>query len=316
MAFSSLRRRLLGAATAASMLLSGCAASHLDPFPVSNAAMMHRAALEIGFDGEIGAWLSRLKDKKVVLVNLENEDYVDDELADYMIHDAFYTRFLRSNNRIQLLERDADLLNLLRMELEGIELESTGKGGNTTGVTEEERLARLSNFIEMMANKLSENEAAVFSPQENREHRPRTNILENIVSNEVGDNKLELLRLLIDEYKAIWATETEATGDSYILDIEDSDYLLGYRVYEYGVYWGAKKGSFYPRTTYLKVHVRAIEVESGKIVVSDFMEHRIDDEVHKDDRSLLRNVPMKQSDFNRPQHRKEAPSLGLPGRKR
>ena len=101
-------------------VFSGC--SMVDPFTRSNEAMMAQVAQDMPLTSEVKDWLYKAKGKKVILINMEDDRYTDDQLPEYMIHDAMYARLTNDDIKVTLLERDVDTLTILERENDGVDL--------------------------------------------------------------------------------------------------------------------------------------------------------------------------------------------------
>jgi hypothetical protein len=99
----------------------------------------------------------------------------------------------------------------------------------------------------------------------------------------------------VTRYTDLHDTGSKAETFRREVDIEQADYLFAYRIYDYGT-WSFKD----KRITYIKIHYRIIGIDTGRVLLSDFIEHRIDDELSAQERRTLVLTYAKQSDFKRP----------------
>jgi len=82
-----------------------------------------------------------------------------------------------------------------------------------------------------------------------------------------------------------------------------ADYLLAYRIYEFGPWAKPVPTGGIERTTYAKLHIRVIDMTSGRIVASDFMEHSIVDNLTEKEFNTLGDTKAKPADYRRPASR-------------
>ncbi len=280
---------------------SGCAM--VDPFKRSDEAMMAKVADEIPLGNELGDWLEKASDKKIVLVNMENDRYQDDQLPEYMIHDALYSRLTGEKSRApMLLDRDPDLLSLMARERDGLDLPSHMEGGDgpADSLTFEQRRAEIGGLIAHVVNEIAEQDVLVTHEAsccgDGKNHTQAAH--ENLIANEVGTQKAQLLRDLVGQFSSLYPRVKAAEVATRHVDLTTADYLFAYRVYDYGT-WNFEE----ERITYLKLHIRVIDLDSGEIVVSDFMEHRIEDSLTSKERKTLLKSKASQSDYGRPASR-------------
>jgi len=121
--------------------------------------------------------------------------------------------------------------------------------------------------------------------------------LETINSNEIGPTKAALLRELVGQYSDLYkVTQTEKR--EITTTVAGADYLFAYRIYDFGT-WSIKD----TRYTYIKAHIRIVDMQTGQVVVSDFIEKREKDELSSRERATLSNTHAKQADYGRPAKR-------------
>ena len=119
-----------------------------------------------------------------------------------------------------------------------------------------------------------------------------------IIANELGANKSKLLQDLVGRYTSLYDTGGKAETFRREVDVDQADYLFAYRIYDYGT-WNFKD----QRVTYIKLHYRIVAIDTGRVLLSDFLEHRIDDELTSQERRTLTITYAKQSDYKRPAQR-------------
>ena len=89
---------------------TGCATANIKPFVMSNEAMMSRVAMEAAFTGELKDFFKSADGKRVVVVNIENSKFTNDQNPEYILHDAFYGRL--TNENVQVLQRNMNISNV------------------------------------------------------------------------------------------------------------------------------------------------------------------------------------------------------------
>jgi hypothetical protein len=249
-------------------------------------------------------------------MNMEDDRYTDDQLPEYLILDAFYARLTNSDLKVRFLERDFDTLAMIERERSGIDLPTTTvevvkSEDDINQAAEDARVARerISNLISGVLGDIAAQDVIVMSEESccgNNEGKKKL-VETKIIANEVGSNKAALLKKLVNEYTALYdlknisaepAVTTTTTVVRKKVQVDQADYLLAYRIYDFGT-WSVKD----KRTTYLKLHVRIVDMESGQILLSDFMEHRIEDVLTSGEKNSLVNSHASQSDFGRPAKR-------------
>lgn len=287
--------------------LQGCAV--VDPFKLSDEAMMAGVAMDVPFGDELGQWLKETVGKNVVVVNMENGSHTDDQAPEYMFHDALVARLVGSKASVMLLERDPDLLSLIGNErADGVRYTVT----TTTepGTSMVERRAAVGKLLRDVVDAIDDQDELIVAPTgpDNAHAIRGGKALETIASNEVGPNKAALIKDLVGQYSDLYkATQTEKR--EITTSVAGADYLFAYRLYDFGT-WSIKD----VRYTYIKAHVRVVDMQTGQIVVSDFMEMENEDQLSGKQRRSLTNTHAKQADYARPASRTSdssaAPSSG------
>ena len=319
-------------------LCGGCATANIKPFVMSNEAMMSRVAMEASFTSELKDFFKSADGKRVVVVNIENAQFTNDQNPEYILHDAFYGRLTNENVQVLLLDRDPDVLEVLAAERRGRSVVDSSDGGPTDTLTAEERRAKISGMISQLLDQISPQDVLVHH-QVTGASKQRLNALPRgtvslrkkrrakkaalpiahagdpvvspeLVANELGPRKAALLRHLVSEYTKLF-TVPNAKKKSQKLDLASADYLLAYRVYEFGPYNNKLSGGGYERTTYLKLHLRIVDMKTGGIIASDFMEHAHVDNLSAEQFAVLQNVRAKDADFRRPAGRSPKKSKAL-----
>ncbi len=298
-------RSFVPAALCLSVLIA-CAS--IDPFTRSDQAMMAQVADEVAFGPELNAFFAEAAGKEVVIVNLESDQYTDDQLPEYMLLDAFYTRLTSSDIDVVLLDRDPDVLALMEREREGIDLPATWSyepAMNPDSLTHEQRRHELGELIADLVDDLSGQDVLVLHDAPCcGERDERGGVLkEQVIANEVGPEKAALLRELVEQYMSLYPEVETVERPTRHVDLTTADYLVAYRVYEFGTWKNQVSRNRVERISYLKLHVRVIDLATGAIVVSDFMEHRISDTLTSGEASTLKTFRVGQEDFGRPSSR-------------
>ena len=155
--------RVFGSAVLVLPVLTGCA--HVDPFTQSDEAMMAQVAEEVvRFSGDLAEFFEQATGKQVVIVNLENDHYTDDQLPEYMLHDAFYKEWTGSDVKITILDRDPDILSLMERERDGLDLPASWSPAtklNEDSLTIEQRRREIGRLIAGLVEELSEQDVLV-----------------------------------------------------------------------------------------------------------------------------------------------------------
>ena len=279
------------------MLATGCAT--IDPFERSDEAMMSKVMEEARISKDLDSWIKNAGSASVVFINMEDNNYTDDQLPEYMVLDHMYTKLKDGNNSIRILERDPDILNVFQKEIDGVDLPATWKpGGSTTDpLSIEERRAELGAMIRAIVSNISPQDVLV-TLDECCDKGDGKN-LEQLLANEVGGNKSDLLKWLVREYYDLYP---EVTASKRHVDIENADYLIAYRVYDYGA-WKSRRLTGSDRITYVKLHVRVVDMDTGEVIVADFMENKKEDRLSNKEMAALAKSSASQSDYGRPSTR-------------
>lgn len=295
----------------AAFVLSGCAAK-VNPFESSDEAMMAEVIQKANFSEDLSKLLLRSKGQKMILVNLEDSDYINDQLPEYMIHDAIYERLTKEYVGIELLERDDDLIRIIEQENDGISFCPTkqceaGEATSDESLSLEERRAQVANLIRKITEELSKQDVVVMNEEEccSAGGKKTKGSLETmIVANEIGKEKGELLEKLVKDYISLYQLEKEDKPKKkekakLSLDLPQADLLFSYRVYDYGT-WVQTQRKTSRRITYIKLHIRVVDMKTGEVVLSDFMEETINDTMTTKERAALSRSKASQSDYGRP----------------
>lgn len=300
-----------------SIALVGCAA-RVNPFEVSDQAMMAQVARKASLGTTLEEALTRLSNKRVVLANLENGNYTDDELPEYMLQDMVYGKISKANPNIQLLERDQDILRVIDHEHSGLEFCPTPGCQQPQGTDDlDMRKREAAQLIYEIADQLAEQDVVVMESSQccsSDTKKAQSKLSHQIVANEVGEEKHKLLLELLDRYERLYTADSTVEQPSAAplsISMPKADVMFGYRVYDFGNHVQTLGGMAY-RTTYLKLHVRLIDLNSGKILHSGFIEQTIEDQMTAKTRLALARAKAKPADFGRPSDRSEKGSLLQP----
>ena len=303
---------------------AGCYA-RVNPFEMSDEAQMAKIVSELKLSDSIEKFLKKSNGSKFVLVNMESSDYVNDELPEYMIHDALYSDIKENFKEIELLARDSDILNIIEEESNPIEFCPTGSCGQTVVVEEscglscdtltpEERRLKVGSLIQQITSELAQQDVVVMNEEEccGNENKLKRELTTQIVANEVGNEKSDLIKALVKEYVSLYdlpkQTKTQSTVSKKTLskELPKADFLFAYRVYDYGN-WIQTNRTTSRRITYIKLHIRIVDMETGEIMVSDFMEKTLEDTMSVRERAALSKTKASQSDYGRPAKKKDRP---------
>lgn len=282
---------------ALSFSLTGCA-SWLDPFAFSDEASMAAVAMKVPLGDELEGWLASAAGKKVVIVNMENSAHTDDQAPEYLLHDALVARLSNAKAETVLLERDPDLLAIMGNE-RGDNVRYTAPTDPSATTTVAERRKAVGDMIGEVVDTLAQQDAIVIAPgAPGSDSATRGGkVIETIAANEVGTTKAALLRELVGQYADLYKVTPSTTVET-ASSVAGTDFLFAYRIYDFGT-WSIKN----TRLTYIKAHVRVVDMKTGQIVASDFIEKRIEDEINTSERLNLINTKTSQSDYGRPASR-------------
>jgi len=278
---------------------TGCAT--VNPFEKSDEAMMAQVMDEASMSKDLDSWLRSAGSANVVFVNMEDPNYTDDQNPEYMVLDYLYTKIKDGNSAVKILERDPDVLNIVQKENNGLDLPASFKPGDVTSdsLSIERRRSELGNLIWAIVNDVAPQDVLVALEDECCKDGGHAQDLEDVIANEVGKNKSDLLKWLVKEYYGLYPTVNVTTRH---VDVENADYLIGYRVYDYGA-WKSRTLTGSDRITYVKLHVRVIDMKTGEIIVSDFMSNSKEDRLSNKEMAALAKSSASQSDYGRPSSR-------------
>jgi len=282
------------------MLATGCAT--IDPFERSDEAMMSKVMEEARISKDLDSWIKNAGSSSVVFINMEDNNYTDDQLPEYMILDHMYTKIKDGNNSIRILERDPDILNVFQKEMDGVDLPATWKpGGTTDSLSIEERRAELGSMIRAIVTNISPQDVLVTLDEccGNNGKEGQAQDLEKVIANEVGGKKSDLLKWLVREYYDLYPA---VTASKRHVDVENADFLIAYRVYDYGA-WKSRRLTGSDRITYVKLHVRVVDMKTGEVIVADFMDNKKEDRLSNKEMAALAKSSASQSDYGRPSTR-------------
>jgi len=279
------------------LLATGCAT--IDPFERSDEAMMSQVMEEARISKDLDSWIKNAGNSSVVFINMEDNNYTDDQLPEYMVLDHMYTKIKDGNNSLRILERDPDILNVFQKEMDGVDLPATWKpGGATTDpLTIDQRRAELGAMIRSIVTSISPQDVLITLDE--CCDKNGTTDLEEVLANEVGNNKSDLLKWLVKEYYDLYPS---MKADKRHVQIENADYLIAYRVYDYGT-WNSRRLTGSDRITYVKLHLRVVDMKSGEVIVADFMDNKKQDRLSNKEMAALAKSSASQSDYGRPSTR-------------
>jgi len=294
------------------MMATGCAT--VKPFEQSDEAMMSQVMEEARISKDLDSWIKNAGSAKVVFINMEDNNYTDDQNPEYMIVDHLYTKIKDGNNSLKILERDPDILNVFQKEIDGVDLPATWKPGGTTddSLTIDERRAELGAMIRAVVTEISPQDVLAQLEEECCKADSGSKDLEKIIANEVGSNKSSLLKWLVGEYYDLYP---EVKANTRHVDVDNADYLIAYRVYDYGT-WKARRLTDIKRYSYVKLHVRVVDMETGEVIVADFMDNQIEDTLSNKEAAALAKSNASQSDYGRPSSRSSRSGKDASTRKR
>jgi hypothetical protein len=286
-----------------SIFASGCAM--VDPFVKSDEAKMAGVIKEANMAKDVDSWIKNAGSAAVVFINMEDNRYTDDQLPEYMLHDAIYSKIKDGNSSIRILERDPDILGMVQRENDGVDLPATWLPDATTAqdsLTIEQRRNEVGALIRAVVHDIA--------PQDNLveldyccEKGNNKEYLETVIANEVGSNKSELLQKLVKEYLGLYPEVKSQKLQKRHVDVDNADYLIAYRVYDFGTYKSRTIDGGANRISYVKLHMRVIDMDSGEVLISDFMENKDTDRLSRKEVSALMRTNASQSDYGRPSTR-------------
>ena len=298
------------------LALAGCSVK-VDPFVQSDAAMMAKVVNDVVFDKNLAAALKKASGKKLVLVNLESPNYVDDELPEYMIQDALYQQLTMGYPGVELLERDDDIISLIEQENAGIEFcptESCSLDGEDDADDDdvEARREEVAGVLRRLLDTLGDQDVVVMNEEpccSADSKKKGTSTLETeIIANEIGEVKSDLIKDLVEEYISLYdlseddAPRKRDSKRKLSVQMPQADMLLSYRVYDHGTWVRTiRKSSF--RISYVKLHLRLIDMKSGEVMYSGFLERASEDTLRPGERGALSRSKASQADWGRPANR-------------
>ena len=295
-------------------MFTGCFAK-VNPFEMSDEAKMAEIADKVSFSDNIGKFLKDNSGSKFILVNMESSSFINDQLPEYMIHDALYTQIKEDYSDVELLARDSDILNLIEAETNTIEFCPAG-GCSTVeepaaegvdSLTPEQRRLRVGTLLREITNELAEQDVLVLNEEEccGDSKKVTGELTTQMIANEVGEEKSELIQALVKEYVDLYDLPEEASKPAAIAkkqlskELPKADYLFAYRIYDYGN-WVQNNRTSSRRITYIKLHVRIVDMDTGEILVSDFLEETMEDTMSVKEKAALSRSKASQSDYGRP----------------
>jgi hypothetical protein len=278
--------------------LSGCAA-WLDPFEYSDEAAMASVAMKVALGEELDGWLSSAAGKKVVLVNMEAAGHTDDQAPEYMLHDALVSRLANAKAETILLERDADLLAIMDDERSGGVSYKVASETPAGGPTLEERRKEVGAMLSRVLDQISPQDSMLIMSAPCCDNAASGKVLETVAANEVGGTKSALIKELVQQYADLYKVTPGGPAKAESSpSVAGADYLFAYRIYDFGT-WSIKT----TRIAYIKAHIRVVDMKTGQIVASDFIEKRLEDELNTSQRLNLINTKASQADYGRPASR-------------
>ncbi len=271
-------------------LLTGCGLkSKKLQFDLTSEQALKQVARDIEMGSELDAWLKQVSSAcnakapscpSMILADLEKRDYQDDGAPEYLLYDAFVERLTSPDYGITLLERDPDALAMIQMDREGVKLPTSMSPIDTTegdDITPEDKLSMASRFIGDITSILAAQDVLLFEKEQccNVDGTIRADFdATAIIANEVGDTKAMLIRDLVGEYLALFDNLKANEIPQKKIDVKVADYMMAYRLYRFDNTLEAT-GVNTERTTTLQMHVRVIDMNTGEIIVSDFLSNEM-----------------------------------------
>jgi hypothetical protein len=272
------------------LLTSGCAIKGKKPqFEFTSDEALKKVSREIELGSELDAWLKKVSNAcntktpdcpSLILANVETRDYQNDSTPGYLMYDAFVERLTSPEYGVTLLERDKDALSIIEMERNGVKLpKSVEPIDTTTGddVTPIEKLEQAGQFIEQITSILAAQDVLLFEKSEccNADGSFRADFNPTaIIANEVGETKATLIRKLVKEYMNLFPSTEPIDVPQKKIDVRVADYILAYRLYEFGNEFDTA-GVNTERTTTLQMHIRIVDMKTGEVIVSDFLSNEM-----------------------------------------
>ena len=283
-------------------------ATDVNPFEKSDQAMMSAVMEKASLSSDLEKWMKEAGDANIVLINMEDSQHTNDQLPEYLIVDHLYTKFKDGNSEISIIERDQNILDLYTFEREGVQVREVSIEDSGDSLTPEERREEIGSLIQDVVRGVSPQDVLIQLEESCcSANDEKSATATEILANEVGDNKSELLQYLVEEYTNLYPNVTSGGGKGIVetkeVITDMADYLVAYRVYDFGN-WKSVQDDNVNRITYVKLHIRVVDMTTGEVIVSDFMENTIEDRLTSDDdTSLKRDSNAKQTDFGRPSRR-------------
>jgi hypothetical protein len=268
------------------LLLAGCFAKKSNnSFDLTANQALTKVARDLEFGSEIGGWLREVARAcnanapscpSMIIADMEKQSYQDDNKPDHLLHDALIERLTSSEFGVTILERDPDIIGLLEMERNGVKLPTSMEPIDTTegdDMTPDERRQQAGSLIAEITSVLAAQDVLLFAEEEccnggdGLSNPPEPTA---IIANEVGEIKAQLIRDLVHEYLALFPKGVPREIPQRVIDVDISDFLFAYRIYEYNNEFTTAKLTTDRRTS-LEIHVRIIDLASGEIIVSDFL---------------------------------------------
>ena len=272
------------------VLSTGCALKGKKlQFELTGDEALKKVAREIELGSELDAWLKKVSSAcnakapscpSMILADLEKRDYQDDSAPEYLMYDAFIERLTSPEYGITVLERDPDALEIIKMDREGVKLPTSMEPIDTTegdDITPEDKLAMAGGFIEEITSILAAQDVLMFEKEQccNADGSVKSDFNPTaIIANEVGENKAMLIRELVNEYMELFPKPKANDIPQKTIDVKVADYMMAYRLYRFDNTLEAN-GVNTERTTTLQMHVRVIDMNTGEIIVSDFLSNEM-----------------------------------------
>ena len=282
-----------------------------DPFLVSDEAMMARLVQQVPFGETLERFFAETSGKRLVFFNMEDDQATNDQLPEYLFLDAMFSRLTSANVKVRLLERDPDTLSLLEQELRGVALPhrktpcTGGTGCDSEALSAAELEASRTNVAALLRGVLDDlaHQDVIVQKQGDccGNDTLGSTAKTAVIANEIGDNKAALIRDLVEQYLTLNEASPAVVRNTRDVADDQADYLFAYRLYDFG--WLKVKDR---RIVYLKLHYRIVHLESGRVVVSGFLEDRLED-----DGIDIGSVRTKGADYSRPTLRDKPSKKGL-----
>ncbi|MEE2751153.1 MAG: hypothetical protein VX519_06970 [Myxococcota bacterium] len=269
------------------LLLAGCfGKGKAKTFSMTSNEALTKVARDLEFGDEIGGWLSEVARAcdanapacpSMIIADMEKRSYQDDNKPDHLLHDALIERLTSDEFGVTVLERDPDVIDMLEVERNGVKLPASMEPIDTTvgdDMTPDERRQQAASLIAEITSVLAAQDVLLFDEEEccdgdgvasGGPPNPTA-----IIANEVGATKAQLIRDLVSQYLSLFPKGVPQEIPQRVVDVDISDFLFAYRIYEYDNDLSTDALST-DRTTSLQIHVRIVDLVSGEIIVSDFL---------------------------------------------